>query len=99
MDKGFLPYILARLNNRRKTNVQILKKDFFKENLGNATHIYTYLFPEPMDKLYEKFKAELKPGTSVISRRLQIGKNGTQPNHIYQQISGVWGRTIYLYKF
>ncbi len=66
---GPLPYLIAHMNNALRGSVKanIQRRDFFKEDLSNGTHIFLYLFPNTMEKLFDKFSRELKPGTQVIS--------------------------------
>ncbi len=63
---AFLPYVLARIRSRGLP-IEIRKKNFFDEDLGEATHVVTYLFPEVMEKIEEKLAQELKPGTHIIA--------------------------------
>ena len=66
------PFVLAKtlswwhkkVNN---INVKIIKKDFFEVDLSNATHIFTYLYPNIMDDLIPKLDKELKSGARLIS--------------------------------
>lgn len=52
---------------RTGTDVEILMQNFFKADLSKADIVFTYLFPEIMVRLEEKFLKELKPGTKVVS--------------------------------
>lgn len=72
IENSLFPIIIARIRawwHRRQTttNVKILKQDFFASDLSNASHIFTYLYPNIMDHLLTKFDSELKPGTRLIS--------------------------------
>lgn len=66
------PYLLAsnRLmwhKQKNQSDISIIKKDFFDVDLSNATHIFTYLYPNVMDDLLPKLDRELKRGTKLIS--------------------------------
>lgn len=65
------PLTLSKINdwlrNKENTNVKIIDEDFFSTDLSKATHIITYLYPNIMDDLINKFDKELKPGTKLIS--------------------------------
>lgn len=50
-----------------KANLDLKMKDFFKADISDADVVFTYLFPEVMLKLEEKFRRELKPGAKVVS--------------------------------
>jgi SAM-dependent methyltransferase len=56
----------------KHTDVEIINGDFFKTDLSNATHIFTYLYPSLMDDLLPKFDTELKKGTRLISTTFQF---------------------------
>ncbi|MEK7664526.1 MAG: hypothetical protein AAB361_00105 [Patescibacteria group bacterium] len=70
IEKGFLPFIIANFKVWKagaKKSIKIKRCDFFKENLSSATHIYTYLYPEVMNKLLPKLEKELRPGAVLAS--------------------------------
>ena len=66
------PFILSKVlswwyKKINKIDVEIIRGDFFKIDLSNATHIFTYLYPNVMDDLLPKFDKELKRGTRLVS--------------------------------
>ncbi len=64
----FLAYILNYFHKKRyKSNIEIIKGDFFNIDLSNATHVFTYLYPNIMDDLMPKLSKELNPGTRLVS--------------------------------
>ncbi len=54
-------------------NVRFAVQDLFKTDFSEATVVALYLFPELNAKLLPKFRAELKPGTRVVSHQFLIG--------------------------
>ena len=42
-------------------------KDLFTEDLRDADCIFLYLMPAFMERLHEKFRKELRPGTKIVS--------------------------------
>ena len=48
-------------------------QDVLKTDLGAATVVTLYLFPELNTKLARKFLTELSPGTRVVSHRFPVG--------------------------
>lgn len=54
------------------SKIKIIRGDFFKEDLSNATVIYVYLVPKTLNKLIPKFKKELKKGTPIISYKYEM---------------------------
>ncbi|MFA6553333.1 MAG: class I SAM-dependent methyltransferase [Patescibacteria group bacterium] len=70
-----LPYlwtkgrIIFRGLSRR---VDVVFKDFLKRDLSQASVIFCFLTPMAMKKLAPKFKAELRPGSRIISYSFSI---------------------------
>lgn len=64
-----LRFIWAKCNVWRENakNVKILKENFFKIDLSDATVIYMYLVPNALKRLVPKFMKELKTGTTIVS--------------------------------
>ena len=64
---------LVRLSNEaaRKEGladrVKFLKQDLFKTDISQATVLTMYLLPNTVNMLSEKFQAELRPGTRILS--------------------------------
>ncbi len=102
-DNTFL-LLLARSKNwwnnlKQKNKIEIINKDFFKQDLSEATHIFTYLYPNIMDDLLPKLDEELKHGTHLISLNFQFTLKRPiaeieLPKKSYQPI-----KKIYIYEF
>jgi hypothetical protein len=82
--------------------VKFLKQDLFKTALSQATVITMYLLPDTVNLLKDKFLAELRPGTRIVSHDYPL--TGWIPEKYVQmdledkvQISGVTTTLIYLY--
>ncbi len=58
--------------NGLKEKVLIRRKNFFNENLSEASIVIVYLVPATLDKLIPKFKKELKKGTKIVSFRYEM---------------------------
>jgi len=104
IENGMFPFLLAKaesyLNKKRTSNsVDILRADFFKKDLSNATHIFTYLYPDVMDDLLAKFDKELKPGTKLVSLSFKF----TNKPPLFEVDLGrskyKLGRKLYVYQF
>ncbi len=52
--------------------VKIIRGNFFKEDLSEATIIFVYLVPRVLQRLKPKFLKELKPGTKIVSYIYEI---------------------------
>ena len=57
-------WLVARLRARKS---KVLLRDFFTIDLSDANVIFIFQYNNVNEKLYEKFKKELKPGTRIIS--------------------------------
>jgi len=102
LDKDWLPMICSWWQLRRTDqpkNIVILRRDFFKQDLSNATHIFTYLFPKLMDQLLPKLQAELQPGTKLISCDFYF--TNKKPSQIIdlQRSKNALAKKLYVYKF
>jgi len=69
--------IKESLENARKANVtsrvQFVQQDLFETDIGKATVVMLYLWPEVNLKLRPKLLRELKPGTRVVSHSHNMG--------------------------
>jgi hypothetical protein len=82
--------------------VKFMKQDLFKTDLSQASVITMYLLPDTVNLLKDKFLAELRPGTRIVSHDYPL--TGWIPEKYVQmdledkvQISGVTTTLIYLY--
>lgn len=67
----FIAKIRVYKNNLNK-KIFIKRKNFFKEDISEASVIIVYLIPATLKKLLPKFKKELKKGTRIVSFRYEI---------------------------
>ncbi|MGQ0545716.1 MAG: SAM-dependent methyltransferase [Betaproteobacteria bacterium] len=81
---------------------RFVKADLFKTDISPATVITMYLLPDTVNLLKDKFLAELRPGTRIVSHDYPL--TGWIPEKYVQmdledkvQISGVTTTLIYLY--
>lgn len=89
-------YLFSRIRNGLvgAKNVEILNKNFFQYNIGDADYVFCFLTPRAMEKLGEKFKAELSVGSKVISYVFKIPD--WEP--IMVDCDGGSGASIYVYQ-
>ena len=64
---NLLAYLKAHILGLGLKNIELRFKDFWSQNLAEADVVFCYLYPDVMQKLSAKLKAELKPGTWVVS--------------------------------
>jgi hypothetical protein len=82
--------------------VKFLKQDLFKTDVSPATVVTMYLLPDTVNMLKDKFLAELRPGTRIVSHDYPL--SGWMADKWWQMdlaekvnISGVTTTLIYLY--
>jgi cyclopropane fatty-acyl-phospholipid synthase-like methyltransferase len=72
--------------------VRFLNQDLFASDFTEATVVTLYLLPSLNEKLMPKLKAELKPGTRVVSHAFDMGSSW--PPDKREEVDG---KTIYLW--
>jgi len=63
-------FTIFRLGLSRK--IQLIRGNFYKEDLSSATVLYVYLVPQTLNRLIPKFKKELKKGTRIVSYKYEM---------------------------
>jgi hypothetical protein len=67
-----LPWAWARISCRRLPNVEVRYGDFWSHPLGDYGLIYAFLSPDPMPRLWDKARIEMKSGASLVSNSFPI---------------------------
>jgi len=68
-------FFLGQVNIARyHAKTKILYKNFYKQDLSDATVIFCFLINSVMDKVGQQLKKQLKPGSTVISFAFHIPK-------------------------
>ncbi|MDO8408209.1 MAG: class I SAM-dependent methyltransferase [bacterium] len=102
IEKHFFPRFLAKLHIRRASaggQVTVREDDLFTTDLRDATHVYCYLFPAPMQRLLNKFEQELAPGTIVVSLDFPMRDKGPERTIDLAPYNLRLGKTLYVYRF
>lgn len=99
IEKYVIPYLLAKLRNtvRPLPNVRFVRKDLFSVPLANATHVYLYLYPQTIDALFPKLRAELGAGATVVSCDFKYKEQ--EPSKAIPLGTGTFGKALYFYRF
>ena len=103
IDKAIVPHVYAKLRLwwRKVPSgaVKLLHKNFFRQDLSNATHVYVYLYPGLLKSLYPKLKKDLKPGTRVVSCDFEF--LDVEPTEVVDlnRPKGKRGRRLFIYIF
>ncbi len=88
--------IKESLENARKANVadrvQFFQQNLFQTEIGKATVVMLYLYPEVNLKLRPKLFRELQPGTRLVSHSHDMGT--WQPDHT---VTASNGHTVYFW--
>jgi hypothetical protein len=89
-----VPYLLGSLRAWGRRGMRILWGDFWQRDLSGYDVVYAYLSPAPMARLWQKARAEMRPGTLFISNEFCV------PGVVPSQIIPVGDRmrsTIYVW--
>lgn len=62
-----LPYLLGRLRARFNPALRMQWGDFWQADLSQYDVVYAYLSPAPMARLWQKARAEMRPGSLLVS--------------------------------
>lgn len=65
-----LSWIMGKASGQR--NLDFRFQNIWKQDLGAFDVVYCFLSPVPMPRLYEKMRAELKPGSLFISNSFAV---------------------------
>lgn len=74
-----LPWLMSRLAGARP-NLALRRGDFWNEDLGRYDVVYAFLSPQPMPRLWQKARAEMRPGSLLVSNSFAVpdaAANGT----------------------
>ena len=97
---GFEVNLLAYLKGRALSiglkDVEIRLKSFWSQNLVQADIVFCYLYPDVMQKLSTKLKAELKPGTLVVSCNFALP--GFNPLRTLRPEGALHSDPLYIYR-
>ncbi len=66
------PAWLARLLARRLPNAQLVRGDFFATEWTGFDVVYAFLSPAPMQAVWDKARAEMRPGAVLVSNSFPI---------------------------
>ena len=93
---NLLAYFKAKILSIGRKNVEIRRKNFWSQDLGLADVVFCYLYPDVMPKLSTKLKAELKPGTLIVSCNFALP--GFQPVRVLRPNGSLHNDPIYIYR-
>lgn len=80
IELALLPALIARLRVRRRRNGRIDRTDFWAHSLADYDVVYAFLSPAPMERLWRKVRAEMKPGSLFVSNSFDVP--GVAPDEV-----------------
>jgi 16S rRNA A1518/A1519 N6-dimethyltransferase RsmA/KsgA/DIM1 with predicted DNA glycosylase/AP lyase activity len=98
VDMGFMPYFLAKFYTKKYKNITIKREDIFKTDIGNATHIFLYLYPKVINKLVHNIRTQCKSGTKIVSCDFEISNEIPIKIVDLQQTSSSRGKKLFIYE-
>lgn len=67
-----LPWLAARQSARGLANLAIRRGDLWQEPLGGQDVVYAFLSPRVMPRLWQKARAEMRPGSLLVSSSFPV---------------------------
>jgi hypothetical protein len=65
---SIVPYMIGRLNLLiKRSRAKLIKQNFWNADISDADVVFCFLIPRTMQKMEDKLKAELKPGTRIVT--------------------------------
>lgn len=93
---NLLAYLKAQVLCIGLKNIEIRLKNFWSQDLGEADVVFCYLYPDVMQKLSAKLKAELKPGAFVVSCNFALP--GFKSLRVLRPEGALHNDPIYIYR-
>ena len=72
--------LIAWLLALPRRNARVRWGDLWQAGLADRDLVYAFLSPEPMPRLWERFLAEARPGTLLVSNTFPVP--GIEPGHV-----------------
>jgi cyclopropane fatty-acyl-phospholipid synthase-like methyltransferase len=93
---NLLAYLKARVLSFGIKDIEIRRQDFWSANLSNADVVFCYLFPDVMQKLSAKLRANLKPGAVIVSCNFTLP--GFKPSNVLHPAGALHSDPVYIYR-
>jgi hypothetical protein len=82
-----LPWLASELLRRiRRSKARFIRGDYVRLDFGGRDVVFAYLSPAAMPALWHKAKAEMQPGSLLLSYEFPIA--GVEPHFIYLPAEG-----------
>ncbi len=90
-----VPSLVAWLRLRRLANAQAVHADFWKHDLARYDLVYAFLSPVAMAPLWQKARAQMKPGSLLVSNSFAV--DGIRPDRVIG-LPGRDSRALYVWR-
>ncbi len=90
-----IPWLIARWRTRRLANSRVRFQNLWSRDLGGYDLVYAYLSPAPMARLWAKARAEMRPGSLLVSNGFRVP--GVRPWRVLDLADGR-GTRLYLWR-
>lgn len=91
-----LAYLRARWRCVGRQGVRVVRGDFWEADLSCADVVFCYLFPDVMERLAAKIRANARPGTIVVSCNFPVP--GFDPAQVLRPAGSRHHDPIYIYR-
>ena len=72
IEGAWIPYAISRVACAALPNAEVMRGDFWAHRLDPYPAVYAFLSTEPMPRLWQKARAEMVPGSFLISNSFQV---------------------------
>ncbi|HBD24901.1 MAG: hypothetical protein A2566_00930 [Candidatus Zambryskibacteria bacterium RIFOXYD1_FULL_40_13] len=96
VDIGFIPFFLAKFYIRKYKNISIKRENIYKTDIHDATHIFLYLYPKVVDRIFVNILKQCKPGTKIVSCDFEL-IDVTPTEIINLETKALRGKTLFVY--
>lgn len=78
------PYMISRLRflSAPQTSVRTMLGSFWKLPLSNYDYVYAFLSPDPMARLWEKVRTEMKRGACFLTNTFEVAGTPTRVHKV-----------------
>jgi len=90
-----LTWLSSRLLGIGRPNLELRQGDLWRTSLAGQDLVYAFLSPAPMERLWQKARAEMRPGSLLVSN--SFAAPGVEPTEQID-IPGSPSRTLYCYR-
>ncbi|MEY3200628.1 MAG: hypothetical protein RIR70_178 [Pseudomonadota bacterium] len=95
LENAPLPWVIARIRALTTPNCQVRFGNLWAARFAKADVVYAFLSPVPMARLWEKCRAEMKPGALLVSNSFAVPE--VPPDEVIR-VSDKRGTQLFCYR-